>query len=141
MKLSIELTNDQIGSLPVEIEHLWFDEENGYYRLKNIPQFIDELSYDDLVQVKEVGNNYYVIDKVVELSNNSTIWILAKNKSNLEEFLASVKALSCGIEGGALEGYYAINVPNNIEIETMYSLIDKYEDRDMLVADYPSIRH
>ncbi|WP_448569662.1 DUF4265 domain-containing protein [Thalassotalea ganghwensis] len=141
VKLSIQLSNEQIGSLPVEIEHLWFDKENDYYRLKNIPQFVDELSYDDLVKVRKVDGNSYVIEQVKEFSQNSTIWILAKNGADLRDFLESIKSLSCGIEGGALDGYYAINIPHCVDIEQIYSLIDSYENSNILVADYPSIRH
>ena len=67
--------------------------------------------------------------------------MLLKNDNVGSEFLKSINALGCGLEGGAFEGYFSINVPESVDIENCYALIDTAEDSEYLVADYPSIRH
>ncbi|MEM7281108.1 MAG: DUF4265 domain-containing protein [Pseudomonadota bacterium] len=141
VKFSIRLTEEQIRSFPVSIESMWFEESNGFYLLKNVPQFVDDLSYDDLVSLEEVGENLYVIEKIVRPSKNSTIWILLTDFDAKSQVIDSITALGCGIEGGALKGYYTVNVPERVDIDTCYAFIDMSEELGLLVADYPSIRH
>lgn len=145
VKLPIHLTKEQVGSFPVSIEHLWFErswiEQKGdYYRLKNIPQFVDEVAFDDVVKLHAVAQEAYVITDIVEASDNSTLWVLFKQPNCIQSFIQRVKALGCGIEGGALEGYYAINVPIQVDIESCYAIIDTMEHQGILVADYPCLR-
>jgi hypothetical protein len=140
VKLSIKLTHEQIGSFPVSVESIWFDKEGTCYRVKNIPQFIDNLSFNDLVSIRPLKEGLFEIENIVEPSLNSTIWALAKSGHDIQLFLNALKSLGCGIEGGALDGYYSINIPEYINIEDVYSLVDQAEELAQLVADYPSIR-
>lgn len=140
VKISIKLTNEQIGSFPISIESMWFDLEGEYYRLKSIPQFVDNLSFNDVVSIQMLDEELCEIKNVVKPSSNSTIWILTKSGNDIGLFLSKLKTLGCGIEGGALDGYFSINVPDYVDIEDVYSLIDQAEELGQLVADYPSIR-
>lgn len=141
-KFGIQLTREQIGSFPVSIEHLWFDKHGEYYQLKNIPQFVDEVSYDDLVEIRRVDESYFVINRVIKPSKNCTIWILfaSGHYSDADEFFNKMRELGCGVEGGALKGYYALNVPQEVNIEECYRIIDSFENEGRLVSDYPCTR-
>ena len=139
-KFAIKLTDEQRGSFPVSIEHLWFEQKEPFYQLKNIPQFVDEVSYDDLVELKEVGEGEYTIQRVVIPSDNSSLWLLFKDYNYVEELVGRLKLIGCGVEGGTLEGYYSVNVPKQVKIEACYKLIDFFESKGVVVADYPSLR-
>lgn len=43
--------------------------------------------------------------------------------------LLSVSKLGCGVESGAVEGYFSINVPEDVSIDDCYALIDKAEKK------------
>ncbi len=140
-KITIQLTEEQMANYQFSTETLWFDEEGPYYKLKNIPLFVDELSYDDLVSIEKVDENEYIIEKIIQKSGNSTIWLFFKNNDVSEKIIEAIHALGCGIEGGTIDGYYGINILTTTDIDDVYSLIDKGEQTGDLVADYPSIRH
>lgn len=141
LKLTIKLTKDQMGEYPVSTESLWFDLEGNYFKLKNVPFFIDNLSFDDVISVILIEDNLYKIEKIIFKSKNSTIWLCVGNEEKGKLVLSDINKLGCTIEGGVLEGYFAINVPENLDIGNLYSLIDSAEKDEILVADYPSIRH
>ncbi len=141
VKITIQLTEDQMGDYPVSTESLWFDKEGDYFRLKNIPFFIDNLSYDDLVEIRQCSSDTYEIVSVVSLSKNSTVWLCINDGDAAKTILDGMKQLGCIIEGGVLYGYYAMNIPADIDFDSVYSLIEKGQENNFLVADYPSIRH
>jgi len=141
VKLTFFLTKDQMANYPVDRESIWCDKEGDHFRVKNIPLFIDELSYDDLISVIEIEENLFQITSVVGESKNSTLWVFIKNSEDGEAVLDQIKSLGCKIEGGVLNGYYALNVPQHADIQKIYTVIDVAETEGVLVADYPSIRH
>ncbi len=62
-------------------------------------------------------------------------------KKDRKDVISGLHKLGCGVESGAIDGYFAINVPAKVNIQKIYSAIDDAEAKDILVADYPSIRH
>jgi hypothetical protein len=141
LKLSFVLTEDQAGPFPVSTETLWCRPEGGNYRVKNVPFFIDEISLDDLIAVRALGDGYFEIDSVIAPSQNSTIWLFFKNGAEENTLIDKLLSMGCGIEGGVIDGYYAINVPNFVDIDLVYLAIDEAENDGAITADYPSIRH
>lgn len=140
-KFAIKLTNEQIGPFPVSVEWLWFDDENGNFRLKNIPFFVDEVSYDDVVSLVKVEPDLYQIGEVVRPSGNSTVWLLTKEEIAGREVLNAISKLGCGVEGGVLHGYYAVNVPSAISLGEVMDILAPFKDAGAISVDYPSIRH
>ena len=142
VKRTIRLTDDQIGPYPVPTESLWFDiESDDLLRLKSIPFFVDELSFDDVVSLTPLGDDEWRIAEVVQGSGNSPIWLLVKDEAAGRDMLASISALGCGVEGGVFDGYYAINLPAEVDWSSFMDLINEEANADWLAVDYPSIRH
>ena len=56
-------------------ESVWVEKENNYYRIKNIPFFAPNISYDDLISVEEDENELF-FDEIIKASGNSTIQII-----------------------------------------------------------------
>jgi Domain of unknown function (DUF4265) len=141
VKLSFKLTVDQIGPFPVTVESLWCVVEGDYFRIKNIPFFVDELSFDDLISVSKVSAGIYQIAAIISPSGNSTIWLLVRDVLHGKQCLESLSALGCGVEGGVLSDYYAVNVPESVAIDMVLPIIDNATKSNWISVDYPSIRH
>ena len=141
VKLTFALSEEEIGPYPVSSEALWCTPENGNFRLKNIPFFLEGVSFDDIVSVVREGEHLHRISKVVNPSSNSTLWISIQDSKNGLPLLDALTALGCGVEGGVLEDYYAINVPGAVRLQNVLDLIDPALRKEWLLVDYPSIRH
>lgn len=139
--VKITLRIEDSEGLPVSSESLWFDKVGKYYKLKNIPFFIENVSFDDLLELKSIGHDEYLINKVIERSGNSTLWINIYDNHNIEDIRSKLVDLSCGVEGGIKPGFFTVNVPKRIDIRHIYNLLDPYEDEDILVIGYPSNQH
>ena len=133
------LSEEEIRSFPVSTESLWLDKVGSYFQVKNIPMFIEGMAYDDIIKIKTVGDNLYQLDSVKKVSGNSNIWVLLKDfESTVTDKLIKV---GCGVEGGALDGYFAINVPKNNDWNKVAAILDNEESEDKIVIDYPVFRH
>ncbi len=141
IKLTFLLSDKQAGPFPVSTESLWCDCEKGNYRVKNIPFFIDNLSFDDLISVTEVSEGLFEIQTIVEFSRNSTIWIYLKDEINGKAIIDELLNIGCGVESGVIEGYFSINVPATININNVCSIIKDGKENQYILSDYPSIRH
>jgi hypothetical protein len=141
VKLSILLTEDQAGDFPVSSETIWCIEEGEFFRVKNVPFFIDQVSFDDVISVRESADGFFEIIDVILPSSNSTIWLYFKTGSAEQAVLDKLIQKGCGVEGGVFDGYYAINVPGAVDIDVIYSVIDEVMESGKVLVDYPSIRH
>lgn len=141
VKVKIQLTDEQMEGYPVSTESLWFDDEGDKYRLRNIPFFIDNISFGDLITLLPISADLYQIEDILERSGNSTVWISISADGDESEILGQIKELGCGVEGGVLAGYFAINVPKDVEITRLYSLIDDVAYKDVLTAHVASLGH
>lgn len=141
VKLTFSLTKEQAGPYPISTESIWCDVEGDYFRVKNIPFFINRLSFDDLIAVEKTKKGGWRIAKIIEESRNSTIWLYFTSWPEGGGVLDQIKLLGCLAEGGIFQGYYAVNVPANVDIGDVYSVIDIAEEQSLLLANYPSLRH
>ncbi|WP_444994270.1 DUF4265 domain-containing protein [Aliikangiella sp. IMCC44359] len=140
-QITIELTPEQSEGLPVSTESLWFLKEGDFYRLINIPFFIDNLSIEDLVSISKKNSGNYEIEKIIEKSGNSTIWVTLNDEEKGLNILNQLHSLGCGFEGGVLNNYYTINIPEKISINDVDNIIGNAEKVEILAAYDSSIRH
>lgn len=140
IQLTFKLTKEQIGNDPISTETLWCEKVHDFFKVKNIPLFIDGISYDDVISVMPVEEGYS-IDCIKKPSKNSTIWIFVHEPTAGGIIISALKSLGCGIESGAVKKYYALNVPESINIQDVYDLLDGGEEVGAIDIDYPSIRH
>lgn len=141
VKLSFLLTEEQAGPFPVSIESLWCDVDGAYYRVKNVPFFIDGLSFDDVISVSELPDGVVQVKEIVEPSFNSTIWIYLLDNTHGEPVVEALQLLGCGVEGGVIDGYFSVNVPAALDFHDVYAAIKSGEENGSISVDYPSIRH
>lgn len=139
--LTFQLTEEQAGPFPVSTESLWCLPVGENFRVRNIPFFIDDISFDDVISVTPVSDGVFSVANVVAASKNSTIWVCCRAEEYEAPFTNKLLALGCGVEGGVLKGYYAVNVPADVGIKAVCSVIDEAESAGKIYVDYPSIRH
>jgi Domain of unknown function (DUF4265) len=143
VKLTFKLSEEERGPYPVATESLWCTPEGPLYRINNIPFFLENLSFGDLVSVKaadgEAGT--FEIDSVVEASGHSTLWVMVSDKSVGTQVLDALVALGCGREGGVFEGVFALNVPPTVDLQEVLDALKPAIASGAVIADYPSIRH
>ena len=140
VKLCFRLTQDQSAGFPVGAERIWCRKEPGGYRVKNAPFFVDGLSFEDLITVRDLGSGDVELDQILERSGNSTIWMNFSNPDFSKAVLDSIRSLGCSIEGGVFPGYFSVNVPEIVPIVDVFDLLDKEINQGVLEVNYPSIR-
>lgn len=125
---------------PLKYESIWCRIEGDFYRIRNIPFFIDEVSFDDIVDIKEVDKGVFEIKSVIEKSSHSTIWMFICEEKLKREILDNIKNSGCGIEGGVLDNYYAINAPDTNILTKLCAIIDPLVKDEIIDVTYPSIK-
>jgi len=125
---------------PLKYENIWCEEEEGFFRIKNIPFFLENIAYGDLVKIKKVGKDTYTIDKVIEKSTHSTIWIYFCEDCIVKDVLNKIKKIGCGVEGGVVDNYYAVNAPDSNNLGKLYDVLEPLISNESVLVDYPSIK-
>ncbi|MCJ8270674.1 MAG: DUF4265 domain-containing protein [Psychrosphaera sp.] len=141
VKIRFELSQDEIGDGPIDTEAMWCLIVDKGFQIKNIPMFIEGISYDDVVETTLIERNRHRIINTCQRSDNSTIWVVVYDDKYESEILKSFREVGCSVEGGNPEGYFGVNVPYAVDIEKVYDLISNYSKKKIILADYPSIRH
>lgn len=140
VKVSFLLSEDEIGDGPIDSESLWCLELDRGLQILNIPMFLSDLSYLDIVETKAMDNQKHDIINTIEKSDNSTLWVVVKNEDYDNDVVEQLKKMGCQVEGGKPEGYFGVNVPSQVDIDCVYDFITDYTNKEILEADYPSIR-
>ena len=141
IKLTFVLSDAIASRLPVSTESIWCEREQVGFRIKNAPFFVDGLSFDDVISVKEGEAGTVALDRVLVKSKNSTLWIQLHDLEAGQCAIEQLVALGCGVESGVLSGYYSINVPERVSMDAVYGIVDPDVDKQILSVAYPSIRH
>lgn len=105
-------------------ESVWAEKENNYYRIKNIPFFAPNISYDDLISVEEDEEELFFED-IIETSGNSTLQIIIYNKNDIADITKMIEHFGCDWEGSHLEGYISVNVPKEVDYTNVSEYLDK----------------
>lgn len=106
------------------VESVWALREGNYFRIKNIPFFAPNISYDDLISVEEDEEELFFED-IIETSGNSTLQIIIYNKNDIADITKTIEHLGCGWEGSHLEGYISVNVPKEVDYTNVREYLDK----------------
>jgi len=112
-----------------EVETLWaFHLGANRYRLDNTPWYAYRVSTGDIIEAEaESAGSFPVFRRVIEKSGYRTIRIVA-DVDFTDEFLKEINALGCSFEG-ATRRYIAIDVPANVQLETVAAFLTNNEIR------------
>ncbi|HEV2816227.1 MAG TPA: DUF4265 domain-containing protein [Allosphingosinicella sp.] len=119
---------------PYDVEHLWLNQVDGLYQVKNFPFFLKGVAYDDVLSV-DTGQDGYV-DKweLVTPSHNSLMWILYNSKTDIVDQLIN---LGCGVEINEGCSLIAVNIPKEVSVVELDSLLKQYEDLGIISVAVP----
>lgn len=129
------------GWPPVAAESLHFEKVSNGYKLKSIPFFVKNVAYDDVLELDIFDGTRAVIKNIVTKSCNSTVWVYFREGVNEDEILPSLKALKIGVEGGALAGYYSLNLPKELSIKDFDNQFGTLEKEGFVEMAYGALRH
>lgn len=128
------------GWPPVEAESLHFDEVHNGYKLKSIPFFIQDVAYDDVLELDVFDGARAVIKNMVAKSENSTVWVYFREGVNEKEILLKLEKLKIGVEGGALKGYYSLNLPKEVSLQDFDNQFEELEKNGLVEIAYGALR-
>lgn len=115
----------------IAVENLWAYKYGKYYQIKNIPFFISNIAYDDIVQVEEENGELF-FDELITPSGNSTIQIIIFDILKNDSILGNIERLGCGWEGMKNKPYYAINIPKCIDFNKVISYLEEKNNENVL---------
>lgn len=118
------------------VERVWaepIDEEKGYYKIDNIPYFVTSYSDGDVVRV-EKEDDELVVRELIEPSGNTTINIIFFEHADKKQVLDKLTSFGCEYEGmeNFIKGYYSVNIPEQINYQPIYSLLNELELAEQL---------
>jgi hypothetical protein len=117
----------------IATESIWAQKEKEYYRIKNIPFFAPNISYNDLISV-EKDNDELFFDELIETSGHTTLQMVIYNEDDIIEITNDLIQLNCDWEGSHIKTYISVDVPK----ETNYRKVKDYLDnkRSINKLDY-----
>ncbi|GGF10468.1 DUF4265 domain-containing protein [Flavobacterium limi] len=120
---------DLEGNLAVE--SVWAIKEKNGYKIKNIPFFVPNIAYDDVISVED-DNGELFFDDIIKESGNSTIQVIIYDEINFEEVTKKIESFGCGWEGSHLKGYISVNVPMKISYAPFKTFLDSQVENKKL---------
>ncbi len=129
------------GWPPVSVECLPFKVHGKELECLVAPLFVKGISVGDKI-IAEIDVAGEVKSwRTVFKSKRSVVWLLRLNEhNNLETVLSSLRDLGCNTVNGGEFGIYSIDIPPNIGIRDVDSLLSNLDRNGSAVA-FPSFRH
>ncbi len=116
------------------VEGVWaviIDEDEGLYRIDNIPFFVKSHASDDIV-LAVVENGRLIVKGLVEESGNSTLQIICFQKEQASPLQMWLEQMGCSWEGSHLPGYFSVDVPAKIAYYPIREHLLKLQEEEVL---------
>lgn len=121
------------GYPPVSEESIWGDKvEDNIFKIKNIPFYTKDVSFDDTVSVIEKNENLYY-KKTVKSSGNSTIRVIFFSEEEIDECISHFEEMGCDCEKFS-SNFISINIPITLNIEIVLNYLEYLSSKE--IADY-----
>jgi hypothetical protein len=131
MKVKVVVVYEDLED-KISEESIWTEKlENGYYRIDNIPFYVPNLAYNDMIAIEEDEGIFYFAD-LVERSGHSTIQIIFFKENEIENILSNLEKLGCAWEGMKNQAYFSVDIPPNINYLVIKEFLDEQAAKDML---------
>lgn len=109
-------THETLSGVPVE---------GGRYRLDNVPFFATGVAFGDVVQGSPVEGGNVAFASVVAASGHSTCRVvLVDGDGDVKAARDSFEALGCVSELSHLEGYFAVDVPPDVDMGAVLEVLE-----------------
>jgi hypothetical protein len=118
------------------VETMWatiVDEDQGFYKLENIPFYAPLVASDDIVFAEfDLQEEMLTYRKTIEFSGNSTIQIVLMDKSkDINQIRELFEKLGC-VSEKVNDGYFSMEIPSNIDYKNIKSKLDELEAKEVI---------
>lgn len=107
--------------------------ENGLYQIDNIPFYAPNVSNKDIIAVEDDEGVLY-FDDLIEASGHSTLQIIFFDDSKSKDLLKKLEEMGCKWEGMKEQPYYAVDIPSNVNYQTVKNVLNK--ESEIGILDY-----
>jgi hypothetical protein len=127
----------------IVIETLWatiINEEQGIYKINNIPFYGPLLASDDIVYAEfDSDEQMLTYRRTVENSGNSIILIvLMDDKTNVETIREEFRKMGCESEGTG-KAYFTMEIPFSMSYRPIVDVLQEYERKGVLAYSEPCL--
>ncbi|ELR70826.1 hypothetical protein C900_03261 [Fulvivirga imtechensis AK7] len=105
-----------------EIEMLWCIKSGNHYIVDNIPVYVPSVAFKDVVEGRKVNGELFAT-QILEVSGNSTVRVLFKNKALIGGTIDKMRLLGCDSEISNIPHLVAFNIPKEIDY---FNLVQPY---------------
>lgn len=113
-------------------EKLWIEKKNDLeYQIKNIPFFVPNLAYNDIISVENDEGELY-FEELIRPSEHSTIQIVFFNTESIKDVTRDIEKMICSWEGIDNQHIIAVDVPGNVNYKKIREYLDKKFDDQIL---------
>jgi hypothetical protein len=143
VKVLFPLERDEDGYPPVDVEGIWSVKgDENLWRIQNIPFFVKDVSYDDVVEVERRDDELW-FRSVAHKSLYSTIRLIVydTHKEQLSPILIRLEGFGCSWEQSHLPLLVAIGIPPDADINLVFDYLDTLEEQEIATFEVGSLRH
>lgn len=140
-KIFFELVQDEDGYPPVTCESMWaFEMSENLFCIDNIPFYVRGISSGDLISAKNNGEKL-LFENLVRPSSNSVFRVLLADTEGVQAARDSFRALGCPSELSNVPGLFAVEIPGDINFDTVANLLDNGEESGRWEYEEGVLRH
>jgi Domain of unknown function (DUF4265) len=137
VKIHFTLNQDEDGYPPVKTESLWSRKiNNNLYAIDNIPFFVFNISYGDII----CATNDFIFTEIIEKSKHSTFRVFLMAIDKKQELLNIVSGASCGIEYLESFDIFAIDIPPDVNLQEVRRILNDGEEKSWWQHEESSVR-
>lgn len=149
VKITFDLDQDEDGYPPVDCEYLWAKPVGGnLYELDNTPFFVRGISTADLVEAEPDEHRELRFKALNRPSGHTTLRVIVfRESSDGRPITARVRSLrqrlselGCSSELSHLAGLIAVDVPPNIELDAVLSVLSDGEASSLWEYEEAALR-
>jgi len=135
VRVEFRLEADEDGWPPYDAETCWArrTEDPELVVIDNVLFFVREVSCGDVVRVGPADGTLRPFVEVVARGGHRTLRVIV-HEADATPHRDAVRALGCAVEGSSLAGLFAIDVPPQVELATVFALLAGWEAEG--VAEY-----
>ncbi len=140
-KILFKLERDAEGYPPNDWEMLWaYETENGLYFIDNVPFYVRDLSWGDVVSVEELNGELH-FKEVMRRSQNSVIRVIVYDHLDVQPLRAALEGLRCETEQSHVPSLISVDISPSVSFDEVTTFLDSGESGGKWQYETASIRH
>ena len=130
VKILFVYTDKNEESTSYKIESLWASKEANYYKIDNIPFYVNNIALEDIINVEfDPEENALYFEELITPSGNSVVRIIPFNESDIELIGNELVALGCEWESLKNHNLISVHIPKYISYKKIKEYLESGKDR------------